>query len=207
MKLLVLTALIMGTAAMPAQADDPAPEGMVQPAYTDEGFLVRPADFRKWVFVGASMGLNYTKNPPPGPGVFHHVYMQPEAYDHYVKTGTFPEKTMMVMENYSPGSKEDNSAKGVVEGEREFENLNGHFEDARVGFEVALKDSERFEERWGYFNFTTRGALLEAAPAFPKAACWNCHDQHAADDNVFVQFYPVLRESLEARVKSAGQDD
>jgi len=27
--------------------------------------------------------------------------------------------------------------------------------------------------------------------------CFDCHAEHAADDNVFVQFYPILREAGE----------
>ena len=62
--------------------------------------------------------------------------------------------------------------------------------------EVALKDEKRFPEKWAYFNFTGRGgALLAQAKAFPKESCWKCHNEHAAVDNVFLQFYPVLREA------------
>lgn len=173
---------------------------MVTPQYNDEGALILPVDFREWVFVGASLGLSYTQEEAAEERrLFHHVYMQPEAYRHYVDTGKFVDKTMLVMENYSAGKKESNA----LHGEKEFQNLNGHFEQNRVGLEVALKDESRFEEGWGYFNFSSRGGLTETAKAFPKAVCWTCHNQHGADDNVFVQFYPVLREKLEARRAAA----
>ena len=32
-----------------------------------------------------------------------------------------------------------------------------------------------------------------AAKAFPNKACYDCHLEHADDDNVWVQFYPTLR--------------
>lgn len=186
-------------------ADDNSLESMVKPEYDQRGRLVRPEGFEKWVFVGASMGLSYSgEERAPEDQIFHHVYIQPEAYDHYVETGEFPEKTMLVMENYTTGSKENNTAKGKVEGKEEFGTLNGHFEDARTGFEVALKDSETYEEGWAYFNFTNfgnRDQPLEKARAFKKSMCFDCHAQHAADDNVFVQFYPVLRKHYEARQK------
>jgi hypothetical protein len=35
------------------------------------------------------------------------------------------------------------------------------------------------------------GLRREAQP-FPKEACYGCHAEHAARDNVFVQFYPLL---------------
>lgn len=167
-------------------AVDTVPEGMTRPQYLGSGELVRPEGYREWVFVGASLGLSYNENErQDGPGLFHHVYIQPEAYRHYVDHGTFPEKTMLVMENYRPGSKTS-------------PNLHGHFEERFAGMEVALKDSERFAEGWAYFNFSTReGPPKPSARAFPKAACYDCHAEHGADDNVFVQFYPVLREVME----------
>lgn len=199
MKTFALFAIAIGIIALNGfgSADDAlAPAGMVQPAYNDQGQLLRPEGYRNWVFVGSSLGLDYSrKQPDQGPGVFHHVYMQPEAYKHYKETGQFPEKTMLVMENYSSGSKEQNTTKDLTKDKVAFDNLNGSFEDSRAGVEVALKDSSKSPDKWAYFNFTTRDGLLPAAKAFPKQTCFDCHNQHAAVDNVFVQFYPVLREA------------
>ncbi len=61
---------------------------------------------------------------------------------------------------------------------------------------MALKDSSRFEEGWAYFDFSNGKA--ESEPFAPHQ-CFSCHLDHAADDNVFTQFYPVLR-----RLKEAG---
>ena len=177
----VAAALVAAAGLVQAAQTDVAE--MVKPEYTDDGALVRPSDYREWVFVGASLGLSYSEElRREGPGNFHHIYIQPEAYRQYRDEGTFPEKTMLVMENYSAGSKVN-------------PNLHGHFEDERVGFEVALKDSEQFEDGWAYFMFSTASGLRESAKAFPKAACYDCHAEHAEDDNVFVQFYPILREA------------
>ncbi|MFP6582517.1 MAG: cytochrome P460 family protein [Candidatus Hydrogenedentota bacterium] len=195
----------IGTRPDSVDAADSGLEAMTKPEYDSRGRLIRPEGFRRWIFVGASMGLSYSgEERAPEKQIFHHIYIQPEAYDHYVETGKFPEKTMLVMENYSAGSKENNTAKGKVEGKHEFGTLNGHFEDARVGLEVALKDSETFEDGWAYFNFSNFGdrtKLMEKGKAFNKSMCWDCHSEHAADDNVFIQFYPVLREHYEARNK------
>lgn len=179
----------------PAKADD-APDGMVKPAYAEDGNLVLPQAYRTWVFVGASLGLSYSpREPAQESAIFHHVYIQPQAYKHYVDTGNFPEKTMLVMENYSAATKKAQPVKG----ENPLAALHGRFEHKRVGLEVALKDSEHFEDRWAYFNFTARASLKKTAKAFPRAVCWNCHNDHALDDNVFVQFYPVLLEEYEKR--------
>ncbi len=181
----------------PAAVPGPPPHGMTQPAYDDQGRLIRPEGYRNWVFVGSSLGLDYSQ-PIEGQysaGVFHHVYMQPEAVKHYQETGNFPEKTMLVMENYTAGTKDENTAKELTKGKEEFENLNGHFSDARVGVEAAVKDSAKGPDSWSYYAFGSRAGLLPAAKAFPKKSCWECHDKHAAVDNVFVQFYPILREA------------
>ena len=72
---------------------DAAPDtaSMVTPTYTEDGLLVLPTDYREWIFVGASLGLSYFGDEPPSRApVFHHIYMQPEAFRHYAETGTFP---------------------------------------------------------------------------------------------------------------------
>ena len=152
----------------------------VQPRYTAEGELIRPVDYHRWVFVGASLGMSYeepSKAKKEGPGIFGNVYLEPTAYEQYLKTGTFPEKTMLALAVYKPA--QDVSI-----------NKQGHFEGEQISLEIALKDHEQFEEGWAYFDFPMG---KDTAKAFPKDRCYACHVQHAADDNVFVQFYPILR--------------
>jgi hypothetical protein len=152
------------------------------PQYVNGNELVRPTDYRRWIFVGASLGLSYnaSANASMRKQTFHHTYLTPRAYDEYQRTGQFPEKTMLVLELYEPGEKVE-PAQG------------GQFEQTRRAVEVAVKDRERFPDGWAYFDFEN-GARASAA-AFPASAgCVSCHREHAAHDNVFTQFYPVLRE-------------
>jgi hypothetical protein len=58
---------------------------------------------------------------------------------------------------------------------------------------VALKDHDKFDEGWAYFDFAN--GSKKTSTAFPKGSCFSCHKEHGADDNVFTQFYPVLREA------------
>ncbi|MBI3210116.1 MAG: cytochrome P460 family protein [Candidatus Solibacter usitatus] len=68
-----------------------------------------------------------------------------------------------------------------------------------MGIEVALKDSAKFPDKWAYFNFIGEGGKPMAdSGAFRKEQCWKCHNEHGASDNVFVQFYPVLRDARPA---------
>ncbi len=155
-------------------------EDMVGPEYDPAGDVLRPEGYRHWVFVGASLGLRYAKDGEPeddGPGSFHNVYIQPEAHAYFMEHGVFPEKTVLAMETYETGTREPKA-----------DLTGGYFEDAFVGLSAAIKDSDRFEEKWGYVSF--EGAT---ATPFPKERCYDCHIEHAAVDNVFTQFYPILR--------------
>jgi len=155
-----------------------------QPSAVFEGknTLVRPEGYREWIFVGSSLGLSYAQDPSQTrPPLYHNVYMIPWAYREFSKTGKFPEGTMMVLEL---ATAENKSEPG----------LQGSYEKDYAALEVSVKDSSRFDGGWAYFNFTERPGVLKAkADPNPKNTCWACHDQKAATDHVFTQFYPVLR--------------
>lgn len=155
---------------------------MVRPAYDAAGDMVRPEGYREWVFVGATLGLRYNEDGEPepegqGPGSFHNIYIQPEAYAHFREHGRFPEKTILAMEIYETGTREPKS--GLT---------GGYFEKSVERFSAAVKDSSRFEEGWGYLSFDG-----PKATPFPKERCYDCHREHGETDNVFTQFYPILR--------------
>ena len=160
-------------------------EQMTLPRYAEDNQLLRPEGYRNWTFVAANYGMGYTEGNPNAPAknpTFHNIFIQPQAFAHYKKNGSFPDKTMLVMEVYKPGTNASINKRGA-------------FQDQFLGVEVALKDSDRFPEKWAYFNFIGKeGKPLTQAKAFPKQACWNCHNEHGASDNVFVQFYPPLRD-------------
>jgi Cytochrome P460 len=176
-RLLRDAALAVFVAAVLAPAAGPA-----EPRFDSNNELVRPEGHREWMFVGSSLGLSYQEgqqqNREPN---FHNVYIQPASYQQFQKTGEFPEGTVLVMEVFSAAS-------------RESINRQGHFEGRSIGIEAAVKDSSHFPEKWAYFSFIGEGgAPKKTAKAFPQQACWQCHNEHAATDNVFTQFYPVLR--------------
>ena len=86
---------------------------------------------------------------------------------------------MCIRDSYVPGQKVHPSKQGFFEGDF-------------IAVEFSLKDSERYPGSWAYFNFG-KGAKGSRAMAMPRQGCQSCHAQNAADDNVFVQFYPTLR--------------
>lgn len=170
------------TSAVFAQTRQPAGG----PQYDSRGALVRPRNFETWVFVGSSTGLTYEPGlQQRGAGEFHDVYIRPESYREYARTGKFPEKTVLVLALYPPDEKVAPATGGYFEGDLE-------------GMAVAVKDHQHFPHGWAYFNFGEDGHLNETTTANPEPMCYSCHKRHAADDNVFVQFYPILRPIMNA---------
>lgn len=166
------------------------PAGMVKPRFDSSGRMLRPDGYRRWVFLGANYGMGYSagetlSTQAPRNATFHNVYTQPASLDHFAKTGEYPEGAMLVMEVVNPGTHASINKQGVFQA------------DVR-GIEVGVKDSRRFgKEKWAYFNFIAGDGkpMLNEAKAFPKEACWNCHNEHGAADNTFSQFYPVARQA------------
>lgn len=182
-------------AASPTQAQVQVADG---PQYTPSGDLALPKGFETWVFVGSNLGLSYTPDaaaaasapPPRAPRQqFHNVSINKAAYDYFLANERFPDGTVLVMQVFEAADKEP---KGVL--------ASGVFNGRRVGLEVAVKNASRPDGktmRWAYYNFTDpsdRSRVLTSAAAFPDEVCANCHQRHASIDNVWVQFYPALRD-------------
>lgn len=184
MRSLLLATLLMGAVLLGAEANTSAPQ------FTTDNQLIRPEGYREWVFLSSGLGMSYDQDGYDKNPQFTNVFIRPEAYREYVATGKFPDGTVFVLEIRKSESK------GSI-------NKGGQFQNQLVGIEASVKDEKRFPEKWAYFGFIGKGgeALPQAKP-FPKEACWTCHNQHGAVDNVFTQFYPALRE---ARGKSAAR--
>jgi hypothetical protein len=186
------------------RTEEPQPAASA-PRYNSNGDLLAPQGYRTWVFVGADLGLDYSQRNDRSLDYpkkkderaedesqpFHNVYIDRAAYDHYARTGAFPDKTVLVLELFESRRKEP---RHVV--------TRGQFEGNRVALEVAVKDLSRpdgSKTPWAYYDFTGnpgpagRG-VRESAKAKPDAACYDCHLKHADVDNVWVQFYPSLRD-------------
>lgn len=191
---------ITGWLAASGAARQDRPRGSAtKPVYNKDGELIAPKGFRSWVFVGADLSPVYgpalpestlrerARNEGKEPGSFHNIYIDPEAYRTFLDTGKFPDPTLLVMEVFRA---ETRDAKGIL--------TSGEFEGKRVGFEVAVKDGSHPHEGvpWAYYPFDLdpQGRPSKPATAAPKASCYDCHLKHASVDNVWVQFYPALRD-------------
>ena len=168
-----LLALAASVALLAAAPD----EKMPRPQYDEKGQLLRPADYREWIFLSAGFGMNYS--PAPGSHeMFTNVFVQRWAYDEFLKSGKWPEQSMFVIDE------RDAASRGSI-------NQKGHYQTDLMGLAVEVKDSARNPDKWAYYAFDSDG---KTAGAMPKGnACWSCHEAHAAVEHTFVQFYPTLK--------------
>jgi hypothetical protein len=165
----------------PPPAQSPQAAQKVMPQYDKNGALLLPEDYRRWVMIGASLGMSYSE-APPAHDMFAHTLMEPTAYRHFVETGTFREGTMFALLLQGPGDQ-------VLPARR------GRFANEVHGVEMAVKDSSHVPEGWAYYGFGGMGGIRSTATAQPKNSCFSCHAEHAARDHVFLQFYPLLTEA------------
>lgn len=158
--------------------------------YNQAGELVRPQGYREWIYMGAPLTPNDMNNGKAAFPEFHNVYIDPASYQHWKKTGTFRDGTVIMKELVSVGSKQTASG-------------NGYFMGEYIGLEAMVKDARRFGDQpgnWGFFRFTDEknydfNAMKTHARANPAANCASCHQASAKQDMVFIQHYPVLRAS------------
>jgi len=138
--------------------------------------LVRPDGYREWIYLSSGLGMNYSPGAM-GPEQFTNVFVAPWAYREFVATGKWPEKSIFVVENRSA-----QTTASI--------NKTGRYQTDLAGIAVEVKDSARFPDTWAYFGF---GGDDKTAAANPKTACWQCHEDNAAVEHSFVQFYPTLK--------------
>jgi len=159
-----------------AQADTPADAH--SPAFLPDGRLSFPAQYREWIFLSSGLDMSYTAAAAmAGASMFDNVFVNPDAYREFERTGTWPDHTMLVMEARG------GSTQGSI-------NKRGKFQtDDVMGVEVHVKDTQRFTGGWAFFAFDGR----QPAQQIPSTeSCYSCHREHGAVDTTFVQFYPTL---------------
>jgi hypothetical protein len=153
-------------------------------SFTNDGQLVRPANYREWVLIGTGLSMAYgpiLDHLPPGERPFTNVFVNPSSYREFLRTGQWPNKTMFVLEirRSVAVNKADGGANGLYQGELR-------------AIEAEVKDESRFAGQWGFFSFSMAEPAGRQIPL--SAACYECHAKNGAVENTFVQFYPVLRD-------------
>jgi hypothetical protein len=154
--------------------------------------LPKPATFRRWVLVGAPLTPEGLNNNQAGFPEYHNVYIEEKNVDAYLKTGSFPEGTVIVKEltrvlkpTFPDSSRTEPSGRGY---------FNGEFN----GIDLTVKDSKRFAKTngWGFFTFGHHPLPYAATAAESSVTeCAGCHIANVAKtDMTWIQFYPILRD-------------
>jgi hypothetical protein len=176
-------ALILGFAyivafSLAARAQQPASDG---PRFVNVNNLVKPADYREWIFLSSGLGMTY--QPPgaaPAPPTFGNVFVNPSSYRSFMQTGKWPNGTTFVLE-----FRNSDSEASI--------NKSGRFQTTLANVEAEVKDS-RFPDGWAYYAFMASGTSAPPLTGDTVARCIDCHTKNTAVERTFVQFYPTLLE-------------
>ena len=158
-----------------------------------DGELQRPTGYREWIYVGTPVTPNEMNGGKAAFPEHHNVYIDPQSWSHWKRSGEFRDGTILIKELVSVGSK------AAVSGQ-------GYFQGEFIGLEATIKSKANFPDEpgnWAYYSFSSKDhkTLSETAKPFPAASCNACHAASAADDFVFTQYYPVLSAG-----KGTGED-
>jgi hypothetical protein len=152
-------------------------------SFTKSGELVRPTDYREWIFLSSGLGMTYGPNAPAAgaPLRFDNVYVNPSSYREFLRTGKWTDGTVLILEI------RESESKGSI-------NQHGHYQKSVAAIEAHVKDSKRFAEGgWAFFDLSPKPHQRPTVKAIaPGNRCQECHSKHGAVDDTFVQFYPDL---------------
>jgi Cytochrome P460 len=135
--------------------------------------LLLPSDYRSWVALSpAASGM---------PAHQHHhviskVYVEPTAYQGFVKHGAWPNQTVIVLElsnDQAPATTKCNL----------------------MGLEVAVKDDSRTPDPWTYYGIIYDHQRPTAAPATTESICKDCGEV----DSRLAMYFPALRAVIHAK--------
>jgi hypothetical protein len=147
-------------------------------SFDKDGNLLVPENYREWIYLSSGVNMSYTETSESKLVIFDSVFVSPEAYQTFRKTGTWPDKTAFVLEV------REGRNKGSI-------NKRGHYQGTEVmGIEVHAKDESRFPGKWAFFEVDSSSMKGKLIPQ--SANCYSCHAEHGAVDTTFVQFYPTL---------------
>lgn len=191
MKTITIALFVLFAIALAGRADlsgqQPVSDGA---RYDAAGRLLFPADYREWVYLTSGLGMTYgpAAQAAGRPPMFDNVFVNRESYRSFLATGQWPEQTIFVLE--------------IRSGEENVSINNGGRTQGPVrALEVAVKDRARFADTtWGYFEFGAQPTIAPSSTRLPAtASCYTCHENNAAVEQTFVQFYPTLMDVARER--------
>lgn len=175
--LLLWLAFFLIPAAQAPSAQQEQSTVSAKPEYTVDSQLKLPTQYREWVYLTSGFDMSYNRQTTTDHHMFDNVFVNPQSYRSFLDSGTWPDKTLLVLEGRMA------KHKGSI-------NRAGHYQSTEMmGIEVHVKDEAHFPGKWAFFVFGDK----QTASMVPRSAdCYTCHAAHAAVDTTFVQFYPTL---------------
>jgi hypothetical protein len=155
------------------------------PQYAKSGALILPPDYREWTFLTSGLGMTYGPAgaaDAAGNPNFDNVFVDQASYRSFLKTGTWPDKTVLILEVRRSDSKASI-------------NKGGHFQTKVAAVEAHVKDAAR--GGWAFYAFEPGASNADLIPRTRN--CYSCHERNGAVDTTFVQFYPTLQEAARQR--------
>ena len=105
---IVIALLGLGGLAQNGQAPASGPE------YTSDGQMKLPENYREWVYLTTGFDMSYNPAMSMGHHMFDNVFVNPEAYKAFLNTGTWPDKTVMVLEGRGAQSRGSHQSKPEI---------------------------------------------------------------------------------------------
>jgi hypothetical protein len=149
MKKIAFVVLGLGyLAALSTATEGQTPSPGDGPQYVDKVQLVRPADYREWIFVSSGLGMEYNPMPgTPGGNSFGNVFVNPSSYRAFMKTGKWPDRTIFVLEFRRMGvlqlhaERSDGGARSAAAGEHGLRRVPHHEHGSRTNVRPVLPDA------------------------------------------------------------------
>jgi len=172
--------------------------------FVEDGSLIRPLDYRTWIFVGSAATPKSLDSTVLFPD-FQNVYMDPDSYKFWRENGYYREGTIFVKELLRTGETISPIGRGFYQG-------------PHYSLSATIKDTLLFPDTpggWQYFKFTNyEKQLLENTSVALGGACIACHNNTKAGFGPFTELYPVLldaknygKENPENRNTRTGLDE
>jgi hypothetical protein len=141
--------------------------------------LLLPANYHDWVTISpATAGLpsHHQKH------VASKLFVEPTAFEHFTRTGEWPNKTVIVLELSSAKAKARTKL-------------------AVMGLEAAVKDESGFPDQWSYYGIVYDRPQVSAGNMKAEKPC-DC-DQPL--DSMLAMAFPTLRAVINAKPSSMSK--
>lgn len=194
--MMAAAALVVSCASEGSDEKRSARLGLPAPAvklvFNEQGEAALPKGYRKWVHTYTAwetisksfLNGKLTKTPE-----MHAVYVEPNTYRIFMKTGKWPEGALMVKE-FSTTNTDPKDCSGPPAFTCKLGDSTVIFPQERTGIAVMLKDNKRYPKEpggWAFFSFGHQAPPYQKlSPARARAQCHQCHIDNVGPKDDYV---------------------